>query len=138
MTATMAMSDPASTIVDAIAPRQTARNGSRNHVRRLARALPTPASPSPRRGGSTTYMRMPAATPSIWIASSTHDVDHTVAAQTATAGATMNESSTATASREMAVRRSSSGTAAMTACRVIENVGMTNNPATTASTSRGR
>ena len=66
---------------------------------------------------------------------STHWVGQTVAAQTPAAGPTMNESSTATESREMAVRRSSSSTAAMTAWRMIENDGTTNSPARAASAS---
>ena len=72
------------------------------------------------------------------MANSTHDVDHCAAAHTAMAGAIMNDSSTAAESSEMAVRRSASPTDAITACRVIENVGMTNSPATTASTSSGQ
>ena len=59
----------------------------------------------------------------------------TVAAQTPAAGPTMKESSTATESSEIAVRRSSSGTAAMTACRMIEKDGITNSPARAASDS---
>ena len=50
----------------------------------------------------------------------------------------MKDSSTATASSEIAVLRSVIGTAAMTACRMIEKVGMTNSPATAARTSSGR
>ena len=79
-------------------------------------------------------MAIPATTASIWVAKSTHEVDQCAAAQTARAGASMKDTSTAAASSEMAVRRSVSGTAAMTACRVIEKVGMTNRPATSAST----
>jgi hypothetical protein len=45
----------------------------------------------------------------------------------------MKDISTATESSEMAVRRSSSGTAAMTAWRMIEKDGMTNRPARAAS-----
>ena len=66
---------------------------------------------------------------------STHWVGHTVAAQTPAAGPTMKDSSTATESSEIAVRRSSSSTAAMTAWRMIENDGMTNSPASAASAS---
>ena len=132
----MPMSDPDSTRIAAVAARHIARNGSRNHVRSGTEGEPTSASPSPRSGGSTTHMTTPATTPSIWVTNSTHEDDQCAAAHTATAGASMNASSTAAASSEIAVRRSVSGTAAMTACRVIENVGMTNSPATTASASR--
>ncbi len=65
-------------------------------------------------------------------------MDHCAAAQTARAGATMNDSSTAAESSEMAVRRSLIGTAAITACRVIEKVGMMKSPATSARTSSGQ
>ena len=68
----------------------------------------------------------------------TQDVGQTVAAQTPAAGPTMKDSSTATESSEIAVRRSSSGTAAMTACRMIEKLGMTNRPASEASASSGQ
>ena len=134
----MPMSEPESTSVEARAARQTARNGSPNQVRIGTRTAPTLVSPSPRRGGSTTQSSTPPSTPSIWVAKSTHDVDHCAAAHTARAGAIMNDSSTAAESSEMAVRRSASPTDAMTACRVIEKVGMTNSPATTASTSSGQ
>ena len=59
--------------------------------------------------------RRPAATPTISMLNSTQRVGHAVAAQTPAAGPIMKDSSTATESSEMAVRRSSSGTAAMTA-----------------------
>ena len=138
MVATMPMSDPDSTRVEARAARHTARKGSRNQVRIGTRAVPTCTSPSPRSGGSTTQISTPPSTPSISVANSTHDVDHWAAAHTAMAGAIMNDSSTAAESSEMAVRRSASPTDAITACRVIEKVGMTNSPATTASTSSGQ
>ena len=66
---------------------------------------------------------------------STHWVGQTVAAQTPAAGPTMKDSSTATESSEIAVRRSSSCTAVMTARRMIENEGTTNSPARAASAS---
>ncbi len=68
----------------------------------------------------------------------THAVGQMVAAQTPTSGPTMKDTSTATESRDKAVRRSLSGTATMTACRMIENVGTTNRPASAASRSSGR
>ena len=61
-----------------------------------------------------------------------------VAAQTPTSGPTMKETSTATESSDSAVRRSLSGTAAMTACRMIENVGTMKRPARAESRSSGR
>ena len=69
------------------------------------------------------------------MAKSTHWVGQTVAAQTPAAGPTMKDSSTATESNEIAVRRSSSSTAAITAWRMIENDGTTKSPARAASTS---
>ena len=69
---------------------------------------------------------------------STQDVGQMVAAQTPRTGPTMNDISTATESSASAVRRSASGAAAITACRMIENVGTTNRPASAASPSSGQ
>ena len=88
--------------------------------------------------GLTTHSATPATTPSISMEKSTQLVGHVVAAQTPTAGPTMKDISTTTPSRAMAVRRSSSSTAAMTAWRMIENDGTTNRPASAARTSSGQ
>ena len=127
----------------AAAPRQMARNRARNHWLRngLCTSAVAPCSSvagsaaSSRRRGLAIHSRIPAATPSISMTNSTHCVGHTVAAHTPTAGPTMKDSSTATPSSEMAVRRSCSDTEAMTAWRMIENDGMTNSPASAASAS---
>ena len=62
-------------------------------------------------------------------------VDQCAAAHTATIGATMNDSSKPAVSSEMAVRRSRSGTEAMTAWRMIGMLGSTSRLATRASDS---
>ena len=95
------------------------------------------SAPSRRIGGSAAQMSTPPSTDASSHPSSAQGVGTAVARTTPSTGPIMNEISTATASTDSAVVRRSSGTRAISACRTMENDGISNSPAPTENTSSG-
>ena len=140
MVATMPMSEPDSTSVDARAARQTARNGSRNQVR-IGTAGRCPPAPPPRRAG--VGRRPRCATPpsdAQHLGGEEHPRRRPLGGRPHGEGRRDHERQLdgGGVQRDGGAPVGLSPPTAMTACRVIEKVGMTNSPATTASTSSGQ
>ena len=132
--ATMLTSVPVSTIVAARQAASTAIARGDSHDRTLT--WPSPAwCPI---AGFMIHSTIPPSTEVSSQLNSAHDVLQLVASSTPSTGPIMNEISMTTASIDSAVLRISSGTACMSACRTIENDGMTNSPPTAASATSGQ
>jgi hypothetical protein len=132
----MEMSVPESTNVAVPAAAQIATKPVRSHCCRGTASRAFAASGVI--AGLASHSSAAAPTPNISTPKSTQDVGQVVAANTPATGPIMNATSTSTPSRASAARRSSSGTAASTACRMIEKLGTANSPAMADSPNSGQ
>src|SRR6266545_6745123 len=133
--ATSATSVPDSTRVAPLAATSTPSSAGVSQLRRGGTSPGSRSSASLRVGGFIAYSASAAATVAAPVPSTATVGDAAVTTSTPTAGPRANDPSTEMESSENAVRRWSSGTSAVRACRATPNTGSANTPLTSAEAS---